>query len=51
MREKFPWWKLSAGYFFFLFFHQIYDLLGGGTLAAILGEGIESIYSHMKMYF
>src|SRR5512141_1101530 len=51
MREKFPWWKLIAGYLFFLFFHQIYDLLGGGTLAAILGEGIESIYSHMKMYF
>jgi hypothetical protein len=51
MREKFPWWKLIAGYLLFLFFHQIYDLLGGGTLAAILGEGIESIYSHMKMYF
>jgi hypothetical protein len=33
------------------FFHQIYDILGGGTLAAILGEGIESIYAHMKMYF
>ena len=51
MREKFPWWKLIAGYLFFLFFHQIYDILGGGTLAAILGEGIESIYAHMKMYF
>jgi len=36
---------------FFLFFHQVYDILGGGTLAAILGEGIESIYAHMKMYF
>jgi len=51
MREKFPWWKLIVGYLFFLFFHQIYDILGGGTLAAILGEGIESIYAHMKMYF
>ena len=45
------WWKLMAGYLFFLFFHQIYDILGGGMLAAILGEGIESIYAHMKMYF
>lgn len=51
MREKFPWWKLILGYLFFLFFHQIYGLMGGGTLAAILGEGIESIYAHMKMYF
>ena len=51
MREKFPWWKLIVGYLLFLFFHQIYGILGGGTLAAILGEGIESIYSHMKMYF
>jgi hypothetical protein len=51
MREKFAWWKLIAGYLFFLFFHQIYDILGGGTLAAILGEGIESIYAHMKIYF
>lgn len=51
MRTKFQWWKLIVGYLFFLFFHQIYDILGGGTLAAILGEGIESIYAHMKMYF
>ena len=51
MKSKFPWWKLVAGYAFFVFFHQIYDILGGGTLAAILGEGIESIYAHMKMYF
>lgn len=51
MQNKFPWWKLIAGVVLFIFFHQIYDLLGGGTLAAILGEGIESIYSHMKMYF
>lgn len=51
MRENFPWWKLFAGYLFFLFFHQIYGILGGGTLATILGEGIESIYAHMKMYF
>lgn len=51
MQTKFPWWKLIAGYLFFLFFHQIYGWVGGGTLAAILGEGIESIYSHMKMFF
>lgn len=51
MQTKFPWWKLIVGYLFFLFFHVVYDILGGGTLAAILGEGIESIYAHMKMYF
>jgi len=51
MQIKFPWWKLIVGYLFFLFFHQVYDILGGGVLAAILGEGIESIYAHMKMYF
>ncbi len=51
MKSKFAWWKLIAGYLLFVFFHQIYGILGGGTLAAILGEGIESIYAHMKMYF
>ena len=51
LQENFAWWKLIVGYLFFLFFHQIYGILGGGTLAAILGEGIESIYAHMKMYF
>ena len=51
MQEKFPWWKLIAGYIFFLFFHQIYSWLGGGTLGTVLGEGIESIYAHMKMFF
>ena len=51
MTSKFTWWKLIVGYLLFVFFHQIYDILGGGTLATILGEGIESIYAHMKMYF
>ena len=51
MKPRFPWWKLIAGFLLFIFFHQIYDILGGGTLATILGEGIESIYAHMKMYF
>ena len=51
MQSNFAWWKLVAGYLLFVFFHQIYDILGGGTLAALLGEGIESIYAHMKMYF
>ena len=51
MTSRFPWWKLVAGYLLFVFFHQIYDILGGGTLATILGERIESIYAHMKMYF
>lgn len=51
MQEKFKWWKLTAGFVLYLFFHQIYDILGGGIFGKILGEGIESIYSHMKMYF
>lgn len=51
MQTKLQWWKLVVGFILFLFFHQISDLVGGGTLGAILGEGIESIYSHMKMYF
>jgi hypothetical protein len=51
MKPRFPWWKLIVGYLLFVFFHQIYDILGGGTLTTILGEGIESIYAHMKMYF
>ena len=51
MQKKFPWWKLIAGFALFIFFHQIFDLVGGGTLGAVLGEGIESIYAHMKMYF
>lgn len=50
MQRKFQWWKLIVGYLLFVFFHQAYDILGG-TLGAILGEGIESIYAHMKMYF
>lgn len=51
MREKFPWLKWVGGYVLFVFFHQIYDILGGGTLGAILGEGFESVYAHMKMLF
>ncbi len=51
MPKKFRWWKALAGYLLFVLFHQIYDILGGGIAGAILGEGIESIYAHMKMYF
>lgn len=51
MREKFPWWKMIGGYVLFVFFHQVYDILGGSALGAILGEGIESVYAHMKMLF
>jgi purine-cytosine permease-like protein len=51
MREKFPWWKLVTGFVLFIFFHQIYGILGGGIAGAVLGESFESIYSHMKMYF
>jgi len=34
MNSKPLWWKLIADYMFFVFFYQIYDILGGGTLAA-----------------
>ncbi|MEW6284864.1 MAG: hypothetical protein AB1509_01430 [Chloroflexota bacterium] len=51
MRSKFQWWKLIVGYLLFIFFHQVYDILGGNLWGRILGEGIESIYAHMKMYF
>ncbi len=51
MKSKFLWWKLIAGFLFFFFFHQIYSLLSGNLLGKILGEGFESIYTHMKMYF
>lgn len=51
MLRKFQWWKLIAGYLLFVFFHEIYGWLGGSPLGAILGEGIESVYAHMKMYF
>jgi len=51
MKSKLLWWKLIAGFLFFLFFHQIYSILGGNLLGKILGEGFESIYTHMKMYF
>jgi hypothetical protein len=51
MTSRFAWWKLIAGFLFFVFFHEVYGILGRGTLAALLGEGIESIYAHMKMYF
>ena len=33
MHEKFKSWKLIAGFALYLFFHQIYDILGGGPLA------------------
>jgi len=51
LQTKFQWWKLIAGYLLFLFFHQIYDILGGNVLGVVLGERFESIYAHMKMYF
>ena len=51
MQQKFPWWKLVTGFILFIIFHQSYAILGGGNVAAILGERFESIYSHMKMFF
>jgi hypothetical protein len=51
MQEKFPWLKLIGGFLLYIFFHESHDILGGGILGAILGEGIESVYAHMKMLF
>jgi len=48
---KFSWWKLIAGYILYVFFHQIYDIIPGTLVGTIFGEGIESIYAHMKMLF
>ncbi|MGE5373606.1 MAG: hypothetical protein ACM3XO_01020 [Bacteroidota bacterium] len=42
---------MITGFVLFIFFHQIYGILGGGIAGAVLGERFESIYSHMKMYF
>ncbi|GAB4423574.1 MAG: hypothetical protein Kow002_13130 [Anaerolineales bacterium] len=50
-KTKFSWWKFIVGYILYVFFHEIYDLTGGNVLGVILGEGIESIYAHMKMLF
>jgi hypothetical protein len=50
-KVRFPWWKFILGYVFYVLFHQIYDLTGGNLLGQIFGEGIESIYAHMKMLF
>lgn len=51
MKYKFQWWKLIAGYLLFFFFHEIYKLMNGNIIGTIFGEGFESIYTHMKMYF
>ena len=50
-KVTFPWWKFILGYVLYVFFHQIYDLTGGNLIGQIFGEGIESIYAHMKMLF
>jgi hypothetical protein len=50
MREKFPWAKFVAGYILYVFFHEI-DRLMPGIIGTIFGEGIESVYAHMKMLF
>ena len=51
MRPKFPWAKFLLGYGLYVFFHEIDRLLPGTIIATIFGEGIESIYAHMKMLF
>ena len=48
---KFSWWKLIVGFILYLFFHQIYRIFPGNSVAALLGEGISAIYPHMKMLF
>lgn len=51
MRAKFPWSKFLLGFGLYLFFHEIDRLLPGSIIGTILGEGIESVYAHMKMLF
>jgi hypothetical protein len=46
-----PWGRFLLGYGLYVFFHEIDRLLPGTILATIFGEGIESIYAHMKMLF
>lgn len=48
---KFSWWKFIVGYILYVFFHQIYDIFPGTWVGIIFGEGIESVYAHMKMLF
>ena len=48
---KFSWWKFIVGYILYLFFHEIYDIFPGTLVGTIFGEGIESVYAHMKMLF
>jgi hypothetical protein len=49
--DRFPWGKFLLGYALYVFFHEINRLLPGTIIATIFGEGIESIYAHMKMLF
>lgn len=51
MRARFPWAKFLLGFGLYLFFHEIDRLLPGSIVGTILGEGIESVYAHMKMLF
>ncbi len=51
MRTKFPWVKFLLGFGLYLFFHQINSLLPGTIIGTIFGEGISSVYAHMKMLF
>jgi hypothetical protein len=51
MRAKFPWAKFLLGFGLYLFFHQIYDLMPGSIIGTVFGEGISSVYAHMKMLF
>ncbi len=51
MHTKFPWVKFLLGFGLYLFFHQINSILPGTILGTVLGEGISSVYAHMKMLF
>lgn len=50
MNKRFAWAKFLAGYALYIFFHEI-DRLLPGLIGTIFGEGIESVYAHMKMLF
>ena len=51
MRTKFPWVKFLLGFALYLFFHQVNSILPGTLIGTIFGEGISSVYAHMKMLF
>ena len=48
---KFLWWKFFLIYGFYVLSHEMDRFFPGTIVAVVLGEGIQSIYAHMKMLF